>query len=192
MPRLSKLRQINVAALLVAAAGILLIFASAPDLFPAVPPGPIILTVAAAVVACIAGRWTAVIGVAVPVFIIVGGIVSGGLANNLDENAVVIAGTAIELISLATAIGAEHWQAAVARQEDAIRANHFLRDYLRSEYVIAYQLDRLRALSAAFGTVPIEARNDPNNFPSLAFAAQVLRVLEESTVKQSRAFVKRV
>ena len=93
---------------------------------------------------------------------------------------------------LATAIGAEHWQAAVARQEDAIRANHFLRDYLRSEYVIAYQLDRLRALSAAFGTVPIEARNDPNNFPSLAFAAQVLRVLEESTVKQSRAFVKRV
>ena len=54
------------------------------------------------------------------------------------------------------AIGAEHWQAAVARQEDAIRANHFLGDYLRSEYAIAYQLDRLRALVAAFGTVPLE------------------------------------
>lgn len=93
---------------------------------------------------------------------------------------------------LATAIGAEHWQAAVARQEDAIRANHFRGDYLRSEYAIAYQLDRLRALVAAFGTVPLEARNDPGNFPSLAFAAQVLRVLEGSTVKQARAFVKRV
>lgn len=93
---------------------------------------------------------------------------------------------------LATAIGAEHWQAAVARQEEAIRSNHFLGDYLRSEYAIAYQLDRLRALVAAFGTVPLEARNDPGNFPSLAFAAQVLRVLEGSTVKQARAFVKRV
>lgn len=93
---------------------------------------------------------------------------------------------------LATAIGAEHWQAAVARQEVAIRGNHFLGDYLRSEYAIAYQLDRLRALVAAFGTVPLEARNDPSNFPSLAFAAQVLRVLDGSTVKQARAFVKRV
>lgn len=93
---------------------------------------------------------------------------------------------------LATAIDAKHWQAAVTRQEDAIRANHFLGDYLRSEYAIAYQLDRLRALVAAFGTVPLEARNDPNNFSSLAFAAQVLRVLEGSTVKQARAFVKRV
>jgi len=92
----------------------------------------------------------------------------------------------------ATAIGERYWQAAVARQEDAIRANHFLGDYLRAEYAIAYQLDRLRALVAAFGQMPSEARNDPSNFPSLAFAAQVLRVLEGSTVKQARTFVKRV
>jgi hypothetical protein len=38
---------------------------------------------------------------------------------------------------LASAIGAEHWQGAVARQEEAIRSNHFLGDYLRSEYAIA-------------------------------------------------------
>ena len=49
---------------------------------------------------------------------------------------------------LASAIGAEHWQGAVARQEVAIRSNHFLGDYLRSEYAIAYQLDRLRTLWA--------------------------------------------
>ena len=93
---------------------------------------------------------------------------------------------------LARAIGAEHWQGAVARQEEAIRSNHFLGDYLRSEYAIAYQLDRLRRLEARFGTVPHEACNDPSIFPSLAFAAQVLAVLERSTVKQARAFVKRV
>lgn len=93
---------------------------------------------------------------------------------------------------LAIAIGAEHWQGAVARQEEAIRSNHFLGDYLRSEYAIAYQLDRLRGLVAGFGTVPHEACNDPSIFPSLAFAAQVLGVLERITVKQARAFVKRV
>ncbi len=93
---------------------------------------------------------------------------------------------------LATAVGPEHWQAAVARQEEAIRSNHFLGNYLRSEYAIAYQLDRLRRLVAAFGTVPQEACNDSRIFSSLAFAAQVLGVLETSTVKQARTFVRRV
>ncbi|MDM0066700.1 hypothetical protein [Variovorax sp. J31P207] len=70
--------------------------------------------------------------------------------------------------------------------------NRFLVDYLRSEYAIAYQLDRLRKLVAAYGTVPHEACNDPSIFPSLGFAAQVLEVLKRSTVKQAKAFVKRV
>lgn len=95
-------------------------------------------------------------------------------------------------LRLARAIGAEHWQGVVARQEEAIRSNHFLGDYLRSEYAIAYQLDRLRGLVAGSGTVPHEACNDPSIFPSLAFAAQVLGVLERSTTKQASAFVKRV
>lgn len=93
---------------------------------------------------------------------------------------------------LASAIGAACWQAAVARQECAIRSNHFLGDYLRSEYAIAYQLDQLRRLVARCGTVPHEACNDPSNFPSLAFAAQVLEVLDRSTAKQAKTFVKRV
>lgn len=93
---------------------------------------------------------------------------------------------------LASAIGAGHWQGAVARQEEAIRSNHFLGEYLRSEYAIAYQLDRLRRLVEKFGTVPHTACNDPSIFPSLGFAAQVLGVLERSTVKETRTFVKRV
>lgn len=92
----------------------------------------------------------------------------------------------------ASAIGATNWQAAVSRQEDAIRSNHFLGDHLRSEYAIAYQLDRLRRVVARSGTVPHEVCNDPEIFPSLAFAAQVLEVLGRSTVKQASTFVKRV
>lgn len=93
---------------------------------------------------------------------------------------------------LVSAIGTAHWQGAVARQEEAIRSNPFLGDYLRSEYAIAYQLDRLRVLVAQYGKLPYEACNDPNIFPSLAFAAQILEVLESSSPKQARSFVKRV
>lgn len=93
---------------------------------------------------------------------------------------------------LADTIGAEHWQAAVAQQEGAIRANPFLGDYLRSEYAIAYQLEWLRRTVAKFGTVPHEVFNDPCIFPALAFAAQTLRVLEISSANHGRAFVKRV
>lgn len=93
---------------------------------------------------------------------------------------------------LASAIGAEHWQGAVARQEEAIRENHFLGDYLRSEYAIAYQLDRLRVLFAQHGMLPYEACKNPKIFPSLAFATQILEVLERSSSKQARSFVKRV
>jgi hypothetical protein len=92
----------------------------------------------------------------------------------------------------ATAIGAEHWQGAIARQQTAIRANPFLSDYLRTEFAIAYQLDQLRMLVARFGTVPQEFCDEPKIFPSLAFAAQVLRVLELSSAKQAKSFVRRV
>jgi hypothetical protein len=92
----------------------------------------------------------------------------------------------------ATAIGSEHWQGAVARQEAAIRSNHFLRDYLRSEYAIAYQLEKLRLLVAAHGDVPWQACNDQSIFPALGFAAQVLGVLNRCTNKQARTFVRRV
>lgn len=93
---------------------------------------------------------------------------------------------------LATAIGPEHWQGAVARQEVAIRSNHFLRDYLRSEYTIAYQLEKLRRLVAIHGNVPLQACNDRSIFPAMGFAAQVLGVLSTCTTKHARTFVKRV
>ena len=93
---------------------------------------------------------------------------------------------------LATAIGPEHWQGAVARQEAVIRSNHFLGDYLRSEYTIAYQLEKLRVLVAAHGDMPPRACNDQALFPALGFAAQVLGVLNQCTKKQACTFIRRV
>lgn len=93
---------------------------------------------------------------------------------------------------LASVIGPDHWQGAVARQKAAIRSNQFLGEYLRSEYSIAYQLDNLRSVVARFGTVPPAACNNRAIFPALAFAAQVLGVMNLSTPKQARAFIRRV
>ncbi len=101
-------RRINIGALLVAAAGVFVIFLSAPDLFPAVPPGVIILAVAAALVAFVPGRWTPIVGVLIALMITIGGIASGNTIDilNGEENPGAILGTVIQYPALITAIAA--------------------------------------------------------------------------------------
>ena len=108
MSKLSPARSINVGALLVAAAGVFIIFVSAPDLFPAVPPGVLILAAAAAIVAFVPGRWTPIVGVLIPLVIIIGGIANGTSIDILqgEENAGAILGTVIQYPALITATAA--------------------------------------------------------------------------------------
>lgn len=104
--KLSVPRRLNVGALIVAAAGILIIFAAAPDRFPSVPPGPIILGVAAGIVALAPGRWTPAIGAVVPLVILVGSIVTGEVVDLLSdpENAGALIGGVTQLLALLAAI----------------------------------------------------------------------------------------
>ena len=108
MSKLTPARGINVGALLVAAAGVFIIFVSAPDLFPAVPPGVLILAAAAAIVAFVPGRWTPIVGVLIPLVITIGGIANGSSIDILqgEENAGAVLGTAIQYPALITAIAA--------------------------------------------------------------------------------------
>ena len=101
-------RRINIGALLVAAAGVFVIFLSAPDLFPAVPPGVIILAVAAAIIAFVPGRWMPIVGVLIALMITIGGIASGNTIDilNGEENPGAILGTVIQYPALITAIAA--------------------------------------------------------------------------------------
>lgn len=106
MSRLPIEGRLNVGALVAAALGILVIFVSAPDRFPTVPPGPIILLTAGTAVAFLPGRWTPVIGVLVPVFLLVGGLASGELVDAISdpENAGVVIGLAIQVVAAMAAI----------------------------------------------------------------------------------------
>jgi len=118
MRHLSKPRRINIALLLVAAAGLVILFAASPDRFPAIPPGPILLAVVAALVAFVPGRVTQVLGVVLPLAIFIGGIATGGSIDILggSDNAGAVVGTVIQMPAL---LGAAVAGALALTREDA-------------------------------------------------------------------------
>lgn len=77
--------KLTVAALLFAVVGIVVQISSGVD-FPTIPPGLIILPVAAALVAFIPKRWSPVVGVIVGLFLLFGFFASGQIPTLLDPS----------------------------------------------------------------------------------------------------------
>jgi hypothetical protein len=73
---LSDASRLNVAGMLVAVVGIVIQIVTGVD-YPTVPPGPIVLLVAAGIVAVGRWRWSPIVGVVVPAFLLVGGTIAG-------------------------------------------------------------------------------------------------------------------
>jgi hypothetical protein len=88
---LSPAGKVTVAALLVAAAGFVIQIVSGVDV-PTVPPGLVIMLVAAALVAFGPWRWTPVVGVVVGLFLLVGFFASGSVGSLLapDQSGVFV------------------------------------------------------------------------------------------------------
>jgi hypothetical protein len=107
---LSTPTKLNVAALVATAGGMLLQIASGSELYPTIPPGPIILLVGAGVVALGPGRWSSIIGLVVPLILLVGGTIAAAVGNEfLDQltepgEVGIFAGTLIHVVGLATAL----------------------------------------------------------------------------------------
>jgi hypothetical protein len=107
--------RLLVVGLVVAAAGMPVQSASGVD-YPTIPPGPIILLVAAAVVAFGPWRWAPAVGLAATVFISIGGVIAtiagNGFALQLSDPGAVggFVGTLVQIagpvIALAAGIGA--------------------------------------------------------------------------------------
>jgi hypothetical protein len=76
--------MLNVAGLLVAAAGIMIQYVSGVD-YPTVPPGPIILLAAAAVVTFGPWRWSPYVGLGAAVFLTIGGAIATIAGNGFNE-----------------------------------------------------------------------------------------------------------
>ncbi len=77
--------NLTVAALLVAAAGFVIQIVSGVDV-PTVPPGLVIMLVAAGLVAFLPWRWIPVVGAAVGLFLLVGFFASGAVGSLLDPS----------------------------------------------------------------------------------------------------------
>ena len=104
--RLSAAAKLNVAGLVVAAAGIVIQIASGAD-YPTVPPGLLILLVAAALVALGARwRWTTIVGVIVSLFLLLGGVLAPQAREQLGDpgQVGVFIGTVIQLMALVVAL----------------------------------------------------------------------------------------
>ena len=96
--------KVTLAALLVAAAGFVIQIASGVDV-PTVPPGLVIMLVAAGLVAFLPWRWTPVIGTAVGLFLFVGFFGSGAVGNLLDPSRLgVLIGAWIQFLAVIVAV----------------------------------------------------------------------------------------
>jgi hypothetical protein len=103
---LSAAGKLNVAGLVAAAAGIVIQIASGAD-YPTVPPGLIILLAAAGLVALGARwRWTTIVGVVVPTFLLVGAVVAPEAREQLGDpgQVGVFVGTVVQLLAMAVAL----------------------------------------------------------------------------------------
>ena len=101
---LSSASQLTVAALLVAALGFAIQIFSGIDV-PTVPPGLVILVVAATVVALLPWRWVPVVGAFAGLFLFVGFFASGALGNLLDPSRFgVLVGAWIQFLALIVAV----------------------------------------------------------------------------------------
>jgi hypothetical protein len=86
---------VNALAMVVAIAAIIWQIAAGVD-YPTVPPGPIILGVAVAVVLFVRATWARIVGIVVPLFLLVGGTIAT-IAD--EENALRHAGDASPFVA---------------------------------------------------------------------------------------------
>lgn len=101
---LSSASKVTVAALLVAALGFAIQIFSGIDV-PTVPPGLVILVVAATVVALLPWRWVPVVGAFAGLFLFVGFFASGALGNLIDPSRFgVLVGAWIQFLALIVAV----------------------------------------------------------------------------------------
>ena len=97
---LSPAGKVTVAALLVAATGFVIQIVSGVDV-PTVPPGLVIMLVAAALVAFGPWRWTPVVGVVVGLFLLVGFFASGSVGSLLaPERSGVFVGAWVQFLAV--------------------------------------------------------------------------------------------
>ena len=101
---MSDMTKLNAIGFLVAAAGIVIQIIGGID-YPVVPPGLVILVVAAGLVTLARWSWVPFVGVLVPLFLLVGGAIAIANEDEPDRTvAVALAGTVVQAIGVVVAL----------------------------------------------------------------------------------------
>ncbi len=104
--RRSSARTALVAGLVTAAAGVIVLILVGVPGFPLIPPGPIILLVAAGLVAVLPWRWAPALGLLAALFLSVGATIAGATTAMLAAPSAIgpFVGSVIEIVGLVVAL----------------------------------------------------------------------------------------
>jgi hypothetical protein len=91
----------------------------------------------------------------------------------------------------ADVIGANHWTRRVAQIKSAIKGNRFLSNYLHRENSVAFALERAGGLIERYGAMPTDDAILQAVYPAMAFAGQVLSMMELATPVEADRFRRR-
>lgn len=118
---LTTAEKVSVAGLILAAAGIEIQIVAGPDLFPTIPPGPVILILGAGLVAFGPRSWARYVALIIPIFLLVGATVAGSVATDSwidqlrrpDQTGIFL-GTVLQFTAIVIALvaGIRIWQGA--------------------------------------------------------------------------------
>lgn len=89
-------------------------------------------------------------------------------------------------------IGERYWLQRIAQIKSDIRLNPFLKNFLREEHTTTFALARCSELAGRYGHFPLHEVNNRELYPALAFAAQVLSILDSSSSNQAHQLVRRI
>ena len=92
----------------------------------------------------------------------------------------------------AALIGAEHWRHHVGQINAAIKGNPYIAEHAREEHSVAFALARCGDLLAQYGRLPDDPAVNRRLYPAMAFASQVLSMVESSGPIEGERMVKRV
>lgn len=89
-------------------------------------------------------------------------------------------------------IGDQHWKRRTINIKSAIRGNRFLEELYLKENALALSLEDCRELSIKYGAIPNIPEIQRTLYSPLAFAAQVISIIESSPPDEAKKFIRRI
>ena len=131
---LTTAEKVSAEGLVLAAAGIVIQIVAGSDLFPTIPPGPVILILGAGLIAFGPRSWARYVALIIPIFLLVGATTAGVVATDSwvdqlrrPEQTGIFLGTVLQFTAIAVALvaGIRIWQEAGRNGAPGVQRDNF-------------------------------------------------------------------